>query len=431
MSRTLYRLITDLAEPALKLYLRRRAKRGKEDPARLDERLGRASAPRPAGRLAWLHAASVGEALSILPLIDRLRRDHPDLGLLVTTGTLTSGRLLEVRLPLGVIHQYVPVDRRAWVKRFLDHWRPDAAIWVESELWPNLIAETAARGVPMALVNGRMSESSFKRWRLMKAHVAPLLGAFDVVLGQDETQASRFRGLGATQARYVGNLKYAAPPLPVDERALADLRDATAGRPLWLAASTHPGEEAIVAEVHGRLKPRFPRLLTIVVPRHPQRGGEVAAMLERRGLRIARRSAGEALRGDIDLYVADGIGELGLFYRLAPVAFVGGSLVPIGGHNPLEPAQLSSAILMGPHIFNFELICERLAGAGGLRRVADADELADAAGFLLADEVGRYAMTLDAARVARAEAGVLDAIMHSIDPLLAAARGAEVAGARA
>ncbi len=431
MSRALYRLVTDLAEPALKLYLRRRARRGKEDPARLDERLGRASAPRPPGRLAWLHAASVGEALSILPLVDRLRRDHPDTALLVTTGTLTSGRLLEVRLPRGVIHQYVPLDRRAWVRRFLDHWRPDAAIWVESELWPNLIAGTAARGVPMALVNGRMSESSFKRWRLMKGQVAPLLAAFAVVLGQDETQASRFRGLGAAGARYVGNLKYAAPPLPVDERALAELRDITAARPLWLAASTHPGEEAVIADVHRRLKPRFPRLLTIVVPRHPQRGVEVATMLDRRGLRVARRSAGEKLLGEVDIYVADGIGELGLFYRLAPVAFVGGSLVPIGGHNPLEPAQLSSAILMGPHIFNFELICERLAGAGGLRRVADADELADAVGFLLADEVGRYAMTLDAARIARAEADVLDAIMHALDPLLAADRAAEVAGARA
>lgn len=431
MSRTLYRLVTDLAEPALKLYLRRRARRGKEDPARLDERLGRASVPRPAGRLAWLHAASVGEALSVLPLIDRLRREHPDLALLVTTGTLTSGRLLEVRLPQGVIHQYVPVDRRAWVRRFLDHWRPDAAIWIESELWPNLVAETGARAVPMALINGRMSESSFKRWRLMKSHVAPLLGAFDVVLGQDETQASRFRALGASGAKYVGNLKYAAPPLPVDERALAELRDATAGRPLWLASSTHPGEEAMIADVHARLKQRFPHPLTIVVPRHPQRGPEVAALFARRGLAVARRSADQALRSSVDAYVADGIGELGLFYRLAPVAFVGGSLVPIGGHNPLEPAQLSSAILMGPHTFNFELICERLAGAGGLRRVADADELADAVGFLLADEVGRYAMTLDAARVARAEAHVLDAIMHALEPLLEPAGPAEAAGARA
>jgi 3-deoxy-D-manno-octulosonic-acid transferase len=283
----------------------------------------------------------------------------------------------------------------------------------------------------MALVNGRMSESSFKRWRLMKSHVAPLLAAFRVVLAQDETQASRFRGLGATQAKYVGNLKYAAPPLPVDEAAYEALRQATAGRPVWLAASTHPGEEAIVATAHARLKPRFPRLLTIVVPRHPDRGVDVAALFDRRGLRVARRSAGETLSSIVEVYVADGIGELGLFYRLAPVALVGGSLVPHGGHNPLEPAQLSSAILCGPHSFNFAAICERLAGAGGLRHVADADELADAVGFLLSDEVGRCAMTLDAARIARAEAHVLDAVMHALDPLLASAAPAEAAGARA
>ena len=430
MSRTLYRLVTDLAEPALKIYLRRRAKRGKEDPARLDERLGRASHPRPDGPLLWLHAASVGEALSILPLVDRLRRDHPDFAILVTTGTLTSGRLLAVRLPRGVIHQYVPVDRRAWVRRFLDHWRPDVAVWVESELWPNLIAETTARAVPMALVNARMSEQTFKRWNVMKAHVAPLLAAFRVVLCQDETQASRFRALGAAHARYVGNLKYAAPPLPVDQTAYEELAAAIAGRPLWLAASTHPGEEAIVATAHARLRKRFPKLLTIVVPRHPERGPEVAAMLSRRGLAVARRSAGEKLGDRIEAYVADGIGELGLFYRLAPVALVGGSLVPHGGHNPLEPAQLSSAILSGPHSFNFEAICERLAGAGALRRVAGADELADAVGFLLADEVGRYAMTLDAARIARTEAHVLDAVMHALDPLLTRDAAAEAAGAR-
>ena len=419
MSRTLYTLVTDLAEPALRLYLRRRAKRGKEDPLRLDERLGRASAPRPEGRLLWLHAASVGEALSILPLVERLRLDHSGLHVLVTTGTLTSGRLLEVRLPREVIHQYVPVDRRAWVRRFLEHWRPDAAVWVESELWPNLIAETAARGVPMALVNARISESSFKRWSALKSHVAPLLASFSVVLCQDETQASRFRALGALRAKCVGNLKYAAPPLPVDAAALEELKQATEGRPLWLAASTHPGEEAIAAAAHLQARQRFPRLLTIVVPRHPARGPDVAQIIARRGMRVARRSAGDPVSHDVEVYVADGIGELGLFYRLAPVAFVGGSLVPHGGHNPLEPAQLSSAILCGPHTFNFEEICDRLAGAGALRRVAAADELADAVVFLLSDEVGRYAMTLDAARIARAEAHVLDAIMHALDPLLA------------
>lgn len=413
-----YRLVTDLAEPALRLYLRRRARRGKEDPARLDERLGRASQPRPPGPLAWLHAASVGEALSILPLVDRLRRDRPELALLVTTGTVTSGRLLQVRLPRGVIHQYVPIDRRAWVRRFLDHWRPDAAVWVESELWPNLIEATQERGIGMALVNARMSAASFRRWTMMKAHIAPLLAAFEAVLCQDETQASRFRQLGARRAKCAGNLKYAAPPLPVDDDAYVELRTVTAGRPLWLAASTHPGEEAIVASAHERLTQRLPDLLTIVVPRHPERGAEVTAILARRGLAVARRSAGQKLTRSVEVYVADGIGELGLFYRLAPVSFVGGSLVPHGGHNPLEPAQLSSAILCGPHSFNFEAICERLAGAGALRRVADADELADAVGFLLADEVGRCAMTLDAARVARAEANVLDAVMHAIDPLL-------------
>lgn len=418
MSRSLYRIATDLAEPALRLYLRRRARRGKEDPARLEERFGRPSLPRPTGPLAWLHAASIGEALSVLPLIERLDRDRPELALLVTTGTVTSARLLEVRLPRRVLHQYVPIDRNAWVCRFLDHWRPDAAVWVESELWPNLIEATAARGIPMALINARMSDASFKRWNVLRSQVQRLLRAFDVVLCQDESQASRFRALGATHARHVGNLKYAAPPLPVDEAAHAELRAATAGRPVWLAASTHPGEETIVAAAHERLKRRFPELLTIVVPRHPERGREVAAMLIKRGFSAARRAAGQRVTRSVEFYVADGIGELGLFYRLSPVAFVGGSLVPHGGHNPLEPAQLSCAILCGPHTFNFEAICEQLAGAGALRRVADAAELADAVGFLLTDEVGRCAMTLDAARIARAEAHVIDAVMHALDPIL-------------
>jgi 3-deoxy-D-manno-octulosonic-acid transferase len=404
----LYRGLGRALGPLLRAYLGWRRARGKEDPARFAERLGAASRPRPPGPLVWLHAASVGEATSSLALVARLLAERPDIGVLVTTGTVASAATMAARLPQGAIHQYVPVDHPRWVERFLDHWRPDLALWLESELWPNLVSATRARGIPMALLNGRLGARSFARWQRWPRLAAAIVGAFDLVLGQDEAQADRFRRLGARRALSLGDLKAGADPLPFDPAELARLQEAVRGRPLWLAASTQPGEEAIVAEAHRRLAERFPNLLTVLAPRHPARADEVAALLPG----VARRSLGEA--PSAPFYLVDRLGELGLFYRLAGIVFVGGSLVPKGGHNPLEPALLDCAILMGPDRAN----CAAIAAELGVAEVADAASLADAVGRLLADPAERARRAGAAAQAAARHRGVLDRVLAELGPFL-------------
>ncbi len=388
-------------------YLRWRARRGKEVAARLTERRGE-GASRPPGRLLWLHAASVGETLSLLPLLDALAARAPDLFLLVTTGTATSAALLAQRLPPAlaarVQHRFAPLDVPRWVDRFLSEWRPDAGALVESELWPNLIRAARRRGVPLALVNARLSERSARRWRRWAPGLArELLSAFSPVLAQTPADAARFGALGARLALCLGNLKDAAAPLPADPGELARLREATVGRPVFLAASTHPGEEAIVLDAHRRMAGRLPGLLTVIVPRHPHRGAAVAAEAE--GLASARRAAGETPGPGAAVYVADTLGELGLFYRLAGACLVGGSLVPHGGQNPLEPARLGCPILLGPHTANFVEPVARLLAAGGALRVEGNDPagaLAALAGGVLSNPGRARAMAEAAAATAAA-----------------------------
>jgi 3-deoxy-D-manno-octulosonic-acid transferase len=409
--------------PVLPLHLRRRAARGKEIPARLRERYGE-GAERPPGRLLWLHAASVGETVSILPLIEVLARRDPALRFLVTTGTVTSAALLGQRLPPELAprlaHRFVPLDVPRWVARFLDGWRPDAAIFVESELWPNLVAATAARGIPMALVNARMSARAAGRWARVPGLARRVLSAFSIVLAQSEEDAARFRALGAPGAACPGNLKFAAAPLPADVDALARLAALVGDRPTWVAASTHPGEEAMVLDAHQRLAPAHPGLLTIIVPRHPERGAEVAALAG--DIPAARRSLGEDPAPGTQVLVADTLGELGLWYRLARLAFVGGSLVPRGGQNPLEPARLNCPVLVGPHGWNFADILNRLIAAGGVVRIDvgsdPAAALAEAVADMLTDSDRRQAQARAAAAVAAEQAGLPDRIALALAPLL-------------
>ncbi len=413
-----YRVVTAAGVPLIRLYLAYRMVTGKEDRGRFNERLGRADRPRPAGPLAWVHAASVGESLSMLPLIERLRGQRPDLNVLVTTGTKTSAGLLAERLPEGTFHQYVPVDRLAYVQRFLDHWRPNLVLWAESEFWPNLLSEVEAWGIPMVLVNGRVSARSFAGWRRHKALISRLLAGFDLCLGQTETDVERLRLLGAPQVKSLGNLKYAAPPLPSDGTEFARLDAALDGRPRWLAASTHGGEEAIAGRVHQRLTDTHPDLLTLIVPRHPDRGGQIAASLRASGLTVALRSAGEEITSGTAVYIADTLGELGLFYRLCDVVFMGKSLVPLGGQNPLEAARLDCALIHGPHMGNFEDIVRRLKDAGASTEVADEAALAATLGHLLASGEDRRRQAAAAQTVAAAEAGVLDAVVGELAPYL-------------
>lgn len=420
----LYRAVSQLAGPAINLYLARRRTRGKEDHARFKERLGHPSRARPGGVLLWAHAASVGESITLLPLIAALARERPDVRVLVTSGTPTSAALLAARLPPHAIHHYVPIDRLGPTRRFLAHWRPNIALWVESELWPNLVFETAAHGVPMVLINGRMSEASAKNWAHFPKLIRPMLASFRAVLAQTEDDASRYRVLGATTVHTIGNLKYEAPPLDYDESALRALKSDIGDRPLWLASSTHDGEEIIALNAHDRLSARRPSILTIIAPRHPKRGDAIARFAKSRGLTIAQRSRGEPITPETAIYLADSLGELGLFYALAPIVFIGGSLTPVGGHNALEPARLDCALITGPDMKNFAELQSTLRAGGALMTVRDAASLADAIEGLLADPQTIAARAAAAQRIATSLGGALDRTLEQIRPLLRPENGA-------
>jgi len=420
MLRLAYRAATGLMTPFLPVYLAYRRRRGREDPARLGERRGLAGAARPGGPLIWFHGASIGETASVLPLIDRLAAMRPDAAMLVTSVTRTSAAVLARRLPPCAAHQYYPMDKTAWVRRFLDHWRPDLAFWIESELWPNMLGELRARGVPAALLNARMSPQSFRRWRRFPDLARRLLGAFQVTCAQDSEHADRFRALGADPVHVFGNLKYAAAPLGADERALEDVLDAVADRPVWLAASTHAGEEAAVGRAHEALRRNHAGVLTLLAPRHPDRGDEIEMLLaEKMGLAVARRSRGDLPGAATEVYLVDTLDELGLFYRVAEAAFVGGSLVPHGGQNPLEAARLGAALVHGPAMFNFTEIAAELAASRAACQVSDGDELAEAIHLLLSDNTARREQAARAAAVANARNTVLDEVVGALDPLLA------------
>ncbi len=353
---------------------------GKEDAARLDERRGIASQSRPAGPLIWFHAASVGESLALLELIRRLLDERPDLHVLVTTGTVSSAGVMADRLPDRAIHQFIPLDARTFVRRFLDHWQPDVAIWTESELWPSLICETHARGKPMLIVNARMSKASHDKWRFLRRMARSLLSRFDYALVQDDLTEIYLRRLGfpPEKMEVTGTLKEGAAALPANDSDLTQMRDALGGRPVWLAASTHPGEEDKVLAAHRIAVRANPRLLLVLVPRHAERGDALAETLHTEGWAFNRRSAGETPDREAQVYLADTMGELGLWYRLAPISFVGGSWEPIGGHNPFEPAALGSAILHGPYVTNFVDIYQRLSEARAARLVSSPESLAEA-----------------------------------------------------
>ena len=415
----LYRTATKVSRPLVLAYLARRRRHGKEDPTRLGERLGKPSLPRPSGPLVWLHAASVGESLSVLALIERMLAERPGLHVLMTTGTVGAARLIEPRLPPRAFHQYVPVDLPDAVERFLDHWRPDLAIWVESELWPNLVLATQQRGIPMLLLNARLSAGSYARWRLLPWLVRPILSAFALCLTQDETQVAWLRDLGADRAASLGDLKSAGEPLGADAVALAELRQRIGTRPRWLAASTHSGEEEIVADAHRAVAERHPDLLTILAPRHPVRAEGVAAMLAGRGLRVARRSQHEPIGAETGVYLVDTLGEMGLFYRLAGIALVGGSLGSgAGGHNPFEAARLDCAILHGPDMRKSAAMAAALAAADAAETVAGSGDLAAAVARLLADPALRDTRAAAAMRAAEEGRGVLRAILDRIAPWL-------------
>ena len=416
-----YRLATAAAEPLAPALLRARARRGKEDPGRLPERLGIASVPRPPGRLAWLHGASVGEGLSLLPLAEALAAADPALDLLVTSGTRTSAELLGRRLPPRAAHQFLPVDGPRAGARFLDHWRPDLAVFAESELWPNLILEARRRGAATALVSARLSPSSLRGWSRAPDAARAVIGGFDLVLAQDDDTAAALARLGGRDDGRL-NLKLAGAPLPVDPGVLKETTERLRGRPVLLAASTHPGEEAMTLEVFGFLKDRPERPLLVLAPRHPERGEAVEGLARSQGCVVARRSRDQPLTEAVEVYVADTLGELGLWFRLARAALVGGSLVAgIGGHNPLEPARLGCPVIAGKHVANWRAVYAGLAAVDGVRTVGSTATLAAAFAEAVVDPAPLRAMAARAAGLAARQTGAVETAAQRLLALVAGA----------
>ena len=411
-----YRLLSAALVPLAPALLSHRLRRGKEHPARLKERYGHSEIRRPPGPLVWIHCASVGELLTVVPLVGQIRAR--EFGVLCTSGTVTSANIAELRLPSGTIHQFVTLDAPRFVNRFLDHWRPDLALFVESDLWPNLIVTAAERGIPLILVNGRLSEQSYRRWRWAPHTIAALLHSFDLCLAQSAAHAGRYRDLGAPRVSTTGNLKLDVPEPPADANALAALRSAIGGRSVIAGASTHAGEETVLIDTHRRLRNSFPRLLTIIAPRHPDRGRGIVEIARAAELPVKLRSRGELPDADTDIYVADTMGELGLFYRLSPIVFMGGSLVRHGGQNPIEAIKLGAAIIHGPHVFNFTELYAALDQSGGARAAETQEALVKQLGQLLADPAMREKMQRAGHGVVEQLGGALERTLAALEPYL-------------
>lgn len=373
----LYRLATIISAP---LILKKRLKNGKEDKHRIHERKGQPKMQRPLGKLIWMHGASNGEVTSLLSIIKRLQSDYNDLTVLITSGTKTSAKLIADRNLEGVIHQYIPMDHPKWVANFLKHWHPDAAIIAESEIWPNLLTEIKQQDIPAVLINARLSDKSFSNWQKAKKQVSELLSCFSVILTQTETDQQRYQSLGHSNAAYSGNIKFSADKLPVDDETLHSLHRKFQGRPIWVYASTHADEEVLACKMHEELKANLPNLLTVIVPRHPERRGDIAKSCEEAvETPIIFRSAMLLPADDTEIYIVDTLGELGLFYTLADVALIGRTFSNDGGggHNPIEAAQLDCIPLYGPKYQNLTEIFEDMQNNEAATLVKDQKELYD------------------------------------------------------
>lgn len=411
-----YRWVGLAAYPFIGAYVALRASRGKEQHARRHERYGKPSLPKPEGPLVWIHAVSVGETNAVLGLIERML--SKGINIVLTTGTTTSAALVRERLGNKVIHQYVPLDLKPAVSRFLNYWQPDAAIFAESEVWPMTILELGARRIPQILINGRMSDRSFNRWKKRSALADSLFENFHHVAAQTERDAERFRELGARPVTVTGNLKADVRIPAVDSETKSQLEQAIANRPVWAAVSTHDGEEKVAARVHRALKKHWPELLTIIVPRHPKRSADIQKMLDEYGLSVAVRSTDKMPNAQTDIFLGDTIGEMGLYLRMAGVAFVGKSLKGEGGQNPLEPAVLDTAILSGPNVSAFDEAYKKLIEARGARFVEDEISLAKAVYKLLQNDKLRNAMAMSAARVVSNMEGALDDTWDMLGPYI-------------
>lgn len=411
-----YQRLSAAATPLAGLLARRRLKRGKEDQARVGERCGISTIARPEGPLIWIHGASVGEVLAVSALVERLRAMN--IRILLTSGTVTSASIVAERFAADVIHQFIPYDAPRFVTRFLDHWQPNVALMIESDFWPNLILGAADRRIPMIAINSRISQRSFERWGAAPAMMRTLLGQFEMCLAQSQGDAERFTALGSPHVFNTGNLKFDTPAPPADPQRLAEMEDAVRQRPVVIAASTHPGEEELVLDAHRRLAGDFPGLLTILVPRHPVRGEAVADLVKGRGLRGSLRSQGKLPDAQSDVYIADTLGELGVFYRLSPIVVLGGSFAAIGGHNPIEAIRLGAATVHGPHVHNWSEIYDALGTAGGAQRADDIETLVTILRQWLSDDAARRATSEAGLAVVDQLGGALERTLAALEPYL-------------
>jgi 3-deoxy-D-manno-octulosonic-acid transferase len=375
-----YLLLADTLTGVASRKLEARLKAGKEDPNRINERRGQTPNIRPEGEVIWFHAASVGESIALLGLIENIVEERPLTNILITTGTTASANLINTRLPKKTIHQYVPLDVGKFVCNFLDHWRPNLAVFTESELWPCLIATAHAKKVPLILINARISRKSFSKWKWLKGLVSSILSKFDIILCQDENTAKFIRKLSKSKIdpKVVGSLKESAPPLPFSEEDRSVISNQIGSRPIWLAASTHEREELMMAEAHEYARRFSRRLLLIIVPRHPNRGKKICSDLRNLGWQVSLRSDGEKINNYTEIYIADTFGEMGLWYRISSISFLGGSMTEVGGHNPFEPATLGSAILHGPHVWSAAEAYEELGKVKASLQVKNPEELSQA-----------------------------------------------------
>lgn len=410
--------LTRTLSPLGRLVLRTRRTRRKEHATRWRERLGvPGRSPAVAGPTVWVHAASVGETVAVLPLIGRLA--EAGAAVVLTTVTLASARLLETRLPEGVVHQFVPLDIAPYLDRFLKAWKPQLALFVESEIWPVAVERLSANAIPLVVLNGRMSARSFNGWQRFPRLARAIFGRISLCLAQSGADAERFEALGVPRVVGVGNIKFDAPVPEASAAVGAALGRAIGARPVLLAASTHPGEEDIVLDAFEQLMRRIPDLLLVLAPRHPDRGSEVMSLVVERQLDVCQRSAGALPGRGTSVYIADTLGELGTLYRLATVAFVGGSLVDRGGHNPIEPGRLQAAIVSGGFVGNFTEIYDALLAEQGATLVADAAELAEAVEHLVRHRGARDAQIAAALRVVDRYSGALDRTWATVEPMVA------------
>lgn len=407
-------LITILYPLVIKRYINKRKENGKEDVKRFNERVGRPTMPRPEGKLIWLHGASVGESVSMLPLIQRILDTYPEAHVMVTTGTVTSADVMQKRLPERAFHQFIPIDNPIFTTRFVRHWQPDVALWFESELWPAVLSSIKRKNIPLILINGRISNKSFKRWQQFDFICKELLNCFTLCLGQSEEDAYRLRVLGAQNSICLGNLKYAGLPLPIDEAKRAEFVEQAGKRRMWLASATHDDEEVRIAKVHKRLKQKFSDLLTVIAPRHPQRGDEIQEKINSLELKTALRSKNEKITPETDVYIANTIGEMGIWYDVINIVFIGGSLIPHGGQNFMEPSRVRDAVIVGPHMHNFTDAMNRAKKADAVIQVTDTEELEETVAGLFENKELLDAKRSLAYNWATSESKVLEGIMDKV-----------------